>query len=231
MMASESLVVKAPWSFSFSWKMLRNLVAGLVAFLVIGNLVIFAAFQWASRSTAAPYVPPIAGIKNLAAVDHQVWRGSAPSVAGYEGLADHHVKTIVDLRAEDLAVDEELINSLGMNLVRIPLRDGQAPTPDQVDSFLAAVQESPGRVYLHCGAGVGRTGTMAAAYLVSTGQASGLEAVRRNLAVGPPSLEQLAFASSLEQDEVGRVNPLLTVMSRVLDGPRRILVRVRGSYK
>lgn len=230
-MQSGPLAASPPWSFRLSWKMLRNAVIGLLAFLVIGNLLIFAAFQWASRSTAEQYVPNITGIKNLAAVDGQLWRGSAPSPDGYAGLAGHKVTTIVDLRAEDLTVNEELIESLGMNLVRIPLRDGQAPTPDQVETFLSTMKNSSGRVYLHCGAGVGRTGTMAAAYLVSTGQASPMEAVRRNLAVGPPSLEQLAFASSLEGDEVTQVNPVLTFMSRVLDGPRRILVRVRNSYQ
>ncbi|WP_406215152.1 hypothetical protein [Streptomyces canus] len=44
-------------------------------------------------------------------------------------------------------------------------------------------------MFVHCGAGVGRTGTMAAAYLVKTGEQS--SAVRRNLAVGPPSIEQI----------------------------------------
>ena len=230
-MDTGALVLPMPWSFRPTWKMLRNVVIGLVAFLVIGNLLIFAAFQWASRSTAEQYVPSITGIKNLHAVDDTLWRGSAPSADGYAGLAENKVKTIVDLRAEDLVVNEKLIESLGMNLVRIPLRDGQAPTPSEVETFLAAMKDSPGRVYLHCGAGVGRTGTMAAAYLVSSGQASPLEAVRRNLAVGPPSLEQIAFASSLDADQVSQVNPVLTFMSRVLDGPRRILVRMRHSYQ
>jgi protein-tyrosine phosphatase len=203
----------------------------LVLFLVLGNLAIFGAFKWASSSTAELHVPTLPGIKNLAAVDARVWRGSAPSAEGYKALAEHRVTTIVDLRAEDIAVDEAYINSLGMNLVRIPLRDGQAPQPGQVSRFLAAVKNDGGRVYLHCGAGVGRTGTMAAAYLVSSGEATGIEAVRRNLAVGPPSLEQLAFASQLEGEEVNSVNPVITALSRVLDAPRRILVRVRRSYQ
>jgi protein-tyrosine phosphatase len=141
------------------------------------------------------------------------------------------VKVIVDLRAEDLEVDRAGIEALGMKLVRIPMRDGQAPTDEQVQKFLTVMKNADGRVYVHCGAGVGRTGTMAASYLVLTGKASGAEAVQRNLAIGPPSLEQIAFAASLDEgEEAGGFSPL-TVVSRVLDAPRRLLVRVRHSYQ
>jgi protein-tyrosine phosphatase len=111
------------------------------------------------------------------------------------------------------------------------MRDGQAPTDPQVQKFLTVMRNADGRVYIHCGAGVGRTGTMAASYLVLTGKASAIEAVQRNLAVGPPSLEQIAFAASLEAgEEASDVTPL-TMVSRVLDAPRRLLVRVRHSYQ
>lgn len=209
---------------------MRNLIIGLIVFLVVGNAAIFVAFQAMSRTGAAQPLPDLPSIENLHSVDAKVWRGSAPAAEGYAALADQGVTTIVDLRAEDLKVDEAYINSLGMELVRIPMRDGQAPTEPQVEAFLAAVNNADGLVYLHCGAGVGRTGTMAAAYLVMTGQASSMEALQRNLAVGPPSLEQIAFAASLDAGEEVRSNPLFTGLSRVLDAPRRILVRLRNSY-
>ena len=84
---------------------------------------------------------------------------------------------------------------------------------------------------MHCGAGVGRTGTMAAAYLVTTGRTSGEEAVERNLSVGPPSIEQLTFSARLGRDEVRRPGAPVVALSRALDAPRRLWVRVRGSYK
>lgn len=209
---------------------MRNLIIGVVLFLIVGNLTIFVLFKTLSATAHARPLPDLPSIENLHSVDAQLWRGSAPDRAGYAALADQGVKTIIDLRAEDLKVDEAYINSLGMELVRIPMRDGQAPSDQQMDLFLNTVRNSGGLAFVHCGAGVGRTGTMAAAYLVNTGQASPLAATARNLAVGPPSLEQIAFASSLEMGEEANSNPVLTGISRVLDAPRRMLVRIRNSY-
>jgi hypothetical protein len=79
--------------------------------------------------------------------------------------------------------------------------------------------------FLHCGAGVGRTGALAASYLVRTGQAGPAEALRRNLAVGPPSLEQIAFAATLDGESVQRPPAPVVAVSRVLDAPRRLWSR------
>lgn len=224
---AEALIYPAKRA-KMAWRIMRNLLIGLTVFLIAGNVTIFLGFRLMSGTAASRPLPAIPTIENLHSVDGTLWRGSAPARVGYEVLAERGVTTIVDLRAEDIRVDEDLIASLGMDLVRIPIRDGQAPGDEQVAQFLDLMRNNDGLVYLHCGAGVGRTGTMAAAYLVDSGQAGAAEAVRRNLAVGPPSLEQISFALSL--DEGAERNPMVTAVSRVLDAPRRMLVRVRDSY-
>lgn len=202
------------------------IVAGsLVAFLVFGNLLIVGASAWARHG--APASPAVAGVGNFQVVDDYLWRGKAPTAEGYRSLAKVGVPTIVDLRAEKSeGTYDQLIADLGFNVVSIPIRDGQSPSAAQVSRFLEAVEESPGIVFVHCGAGVGRTGVMVAAYLVATGQANGWSAMRRNLQVGPPSLEQLAFAAALDGAEVhgslDRPGPILVALSRTLDAPRRI---------
>ena len=208
---------------------LRLLALG-VGMLLLPNLAILGLHVLAQRNAvSAPLDLPI---KNFAQVDDRVWRGAAPTASGYEALAANGVTTVIDLRAEEgVHVDEARLSSLGITRLHLPLRDGQSPTEAQVDRFLAAVRGSEGRAFVHCGAGVGRTGTMAAAYLVKTGQATPREALLRNLTVGPPSLEQLAFASGLDSIEgVDRPAPLMVAISRTLDAPRRIWVNLRGSY-
>ncbi|WP_181387587.1 protein-tyrosine phosphatase family protein [Streptomyces sp. Act143] len=80
------------------------------------------------------------------------------------------ITTVVDLRAEDLSAAQLAEpGRAGLDVVRLPARDGQTPTPGQVRTFLDTVARASGPVFVRCGAGVGRTGTMAAAYLVQTG--------------------------------------------------------------
>lgn len=203
------------------WSTIRRVVltaaVALVAFLVLGNAVIAAAWQLESRGAdGAPFA--VDDVKNFRVVDGRVWRGDAPSADSYRSLAARGATTIVDLRAEHgLRWDEELLDSLGLRLVRIPMRDGQAPTDAQVERFLEAVRTSDGPTYVHCGAGVGRTGTMVAAYQVAMAGRSGTSAMLDNLSVGPPSVEQLAFAATMD-----RPPTLVVAASRFLDAPRRL---------
>lgn len=202
-------------------------VAGAVAFLVVGNLAILAASMWARETTAKPAPAEIGGIENLVAVDNRMWRGGAPSTEGYAGLANAGVTTVIDLRAEEgIEHDFEAVGKLGMNLVHIPIRDGQTPSTAEVDAFLTAARQSDGTIFVHCGAGVGRTGAMVGAYQVAMGELSGTDALRRNLAVGPPSLEQILFVGRMDEDKLEKPNAVLTAVSRVLDAPRRIWSRV-----
>ncbi|MDQ3570207.1 MAG: dual specificity protein phosphatase family protein [Actinomycetota bacterium] len=204
-------------------------IGGLVtALLLVPNLVVVLGHRLARKAVPTPRqrLP----IKNFAEVDHWLWRGAAPTEEAYRMLAANGVTTVVDLRAEEHIHTHDVVrDQLGVAQVHLPLADGRAPTREQVQHFLTAVGQSRGRVYAHCGAGVGRTGTMAAAYLVATGQATGREAVRRNLSVGPPSVEQLAFSARLHGGEVRRPPAPVVVLSRALDGPRRLWARI-SSY-
>lgn len=211
-------------------KVVRVLIGVLLGYLAIwatGSLGVLAMTYVARETTSVPEgTRSVKGIHNFQPVgtDGELWRGAAPSPAGYRALAELGFTTVVDLRAEKLSAAQlALPREAGLDVVRVPMRDGQTPRPEQVRRLLDTVSESSGPVFVHCGAGVGRTGTMAAAYLVKTGQEDSPGAVWRNLSVGPPSIEQIYYGLMLERERDTAQSPLPVVaVSRLVDAPRRI---------
>lgn len=190
----------------------------LASTLVLGNLTIVSIHLWSQRNVSMVVPEAQIDTHNLYRVDDKLIRGGRPNETSYRQLAAAGVTTVVDLRAEEwVEYPTALLDRLGIEIVRIPMRDGQAPTDGQVDRFIAAVRDSEGQVYVHCMAGVGRTGTMVAAYLVEEKGLSPVSALQLNMAVGPPSLEQIAFAAEGDQP-----NALVVGFSRMLDAPRRM---------
>jgi protein-tyrosine phosphatase len=208
-------------------RVLVGVLLGSLALWATGSLGILAVSYWARETISQPVgTPAVRGIDNFQPVstDGELWRGAAPSPTGYRALADLGFTTVVDLRAENLSAARlALPREAGLDVVRLPIRDGQTPAPEQVQRLLDTVSESSGPVFVHCGAGVGRTGTMAAAYLVRTGQEGSPGAVWRNLSVGPPSIEQIYYGLVLERERAIAQPPLqVVVVSRLVDAPRRI---------
>jgi protein-tyrosine phosphatase len=200
---------------------LRNIAIAFAGFMVIGNLVILGLHGVARAEVGVDGIEGVAGVGKLRHVDGKVWAGANP--AHYEGLAAAGVTTVVDLRAEDDAYeDDAAIRALGLEVIHMRIRDGQIPTETEVAQFVDIVEHAPGTVFLHCGAGVGRTGSMSSAYLVATGQASSRDALARSLAVGPPSLEQLYYIGTLRGFDGDKPPAPVVAASRVLDAPRRI---------
>jgi protein-tyrosine phosphatase len=68
--------------------------------------------------------------------------------------------------------DDQAAGIAPQRYLQIPVVDDDAPSLAQLNQgieFIAREVAQDGAVYVHCGSGVGRAATMAAAYLISTG--------------------------------------------------------------
>jgi len=108
-------------------------------------------------------------------------------------LASQGVSVIVNLTERPYLDDRFRIH-------HIPVEDGTAPNAEQIREFCDVVGralDANGRVYVHCIAGCGRTGTMMACYLVYRHRLDPLEALRRVREARPCSVETATQADAV----------------------------------
>lgn len=143
-------------------------------------------------------LPSITGIPVLrfSKVTPSLYVGSQYRKPGKLLLAEKGIDAVVNLRIEF----DDAAHGLAPELYcYLPAIDDQAPTLEQLDEgvrFIKSVIGSGKKVYIHCGAGVGRAPTMAAAYLLSTGMSleDSLNLIRQArpfIYITPPQMKQL----------------------------------------
>src|SRR5262245_23416202 len=105
-------------------------------------------------------------IDNFARVAPTYFRGAAPEPADYASLAALGIKTLVDLRSDDIdSAEKGLAAAVGMKYVNIPMTTHETPSSTKLDQFLSVVNDTNNQpVYVHCAGGRHRTGVMTAVY-------------------------------------------------------------------
>jgi protein tyrosine phosphatase (PTP) superfamily phosphohydrolase (DUF442 family) len=128
---------------------------------------------------------------------------------GWKRLAARGITAVVNLRIE---FDDAAVGIAPPRYLFLPAVDNTPPTLEQLHegcTFMAQEIARGGGVYVHCGAGIGRAPTMAAAYLVSTGMTSeqawdSIRAVRPFIRPNPGQVAQTEhFATYLEENNNG----------------------------
>ncbi|MBL7063760.1 MAG: dual specificity protein phosphatase family protein [Anaerolineae bacterium] len=110
-----------------------------------------------------------APIRNLSQITPHLHVGGQYRRRGWPRLASRGVVAVVNMR---VGFDDNDAGIAPERYLYLPTVDNDAPTLEQLHAGVAFIVEEiaqGGGVYVHCGSGVGRAATMAAAYLVSTG--------------------------------------------------------------
>jgi atypical dual specificity phosphatase len=141
-------------------------------------------------------------------IDDQVGAMSLPEPEDLDRLRESGVTLLVSLLHHVPPAEE--VRRAGMRLVRLPIHDFSAPSEEQIRDFVAEVRAElhrGGKVAVHCVGGLGRTGTMIAAYLVSEGmtarQAIDYVRARRPGAIESHEQEDAIYAWAAKKEPPG----------------------------
>ena len=131
--------------------------------------------------------PRLAAMANPASPDDLTW------------LRRHGIDVLVSLTEDP--PPRHWVNDAGLLAVNVPVPDMEPPTDRQLDHLVETIrkaQDSGMGVAVHCGAGLGRTGTVLAAYFVVRGMQP-REAVEKVRALRPGSVETLEQERAVER--------------------------------
>lgn len=154
-------------------KSVRNLLAAVIAVFSFSVLATAQATQFTAQTleSSATHIASekldLSNIKigNFGQMDERFFRGAQPVMSDYQALKDLGITTVIDLRNDPVDYEKAAVEALGMKYINIPMSGWKSPQQEDVDAFLKLIEDpNTGKFFVHCKAGIHRTGVIGAAY-------------------------------------------------------------------
>lgn len=142
--------------------MLKNIITrSVISLALVLGFSIMGFAQTAPSATDFPNVK----IKNFGQMDERFYRGAQPEMSDYQSLKDLGIKTVIDLRNDPTDYEKSAVEALGMTYINIPMSGWRTPKDADVQKFMDIVNNAEtGKFFVHCKAGIHRTGMTGAIY-------------------------------------------------------------------
>ncbi len=145
--------------------MIKSLLSNYVL-----SLVLVLGFSIAGFAQSAPSAPsttafPAVKIGNFGQMDERFYRGAQPERSDYQALKDLGIKTVIDLRNDPTDYEKSAVEALGMTYISIPMSGWKKPKDADLQRFMTLANDpNTGKFFVHCKAGIHRTGVAGAVY-------------------------------------------------------------------
>lgn len=142
--------------------MIKNLLSGYVV-----TLALILGFSIMVSAQTSPSVTDFPAVKigNFGQMDDRFYRGAQPLPADFQALKDIGIKTVIDLRNDPTDYEKSAVEALGMTYINIPMSGWKTPKDEDVQKFMSiANNPETGKFFVHCKAGIHRTGVAGAVY-------------------------------------------------------------------
>jgi predicted protein tyrosine phosphatase len=184
---------------------MRKLIRGLqILWQRLTNQGLRTTFWWALDHAAR--ILTGTNMRRVSQITPHLYVGGQHRAHGMARMRRRGITAVVNMRDE---FDDEATGLSFPHYLYLPTVDDAAPTLEHLKmgaEFIAGQIEDGGVVYVHCGSGIGRAATMAAAYFVDQGMSPGeaWDHIRQNrpfIKPTPPQIEQLErFAEKVARD-------------------------------
>jgi atypical dual specificity phosphatase len=124
----------------------------------------------------------------LTKIDDNVFAGPMPKTKDWKLFQELGIKYVVNLMLEPH--NENFVNEHDVRVLHVPVKNYTSPSMAQIEGILDFIEQHPNqKVLIHCWAGLGRTGTVIACYLIKHKGMTANEAIQHIRSLRPGSVE------------------------------------------